>query len=462
MSIALTLAYTALFVWLIHRCKYFRIEGLNPKCAYLGFAAKVFFGFIFYLVYTYIYTDPTTADMYRYYADGRVMFSAFEHHRYLDYFRMLFGIANDTNYFTVHYYDVMNYWFRSEFRIVSDTHLIIRFNAATMLLSGGHLSVHVLIMAFLSFAGSVGICNFLSRHTKQPRALLFFITFFVPTVAFWSSGVMKEGLITCGMGIALHSTERLLATKQWRHLPLLILSLLMIVYTKFYIMAVFLPFTLIFFAVNKTLAPTRLATPYYLAGVCFLAVIPVCIYLFRNINPIDLLLERKAHFEVLAQASAAQSRITIPSLNHNPLSLLAAIPSALINSIFRPWLGDAICGSSPWFLMLPMALESLALIAFATLAILFPRRQNPLKNNMLNYCLFLSLPIFLLIGLTIPILGAIVRYRSLLLVFLLTAIGECIDWERLARKFPHKWKPIHLKIKKVKHIRIISVEKPLK
>ena len=101
----------------------------------LFLALKVLAGVGMYWLYTSYYPDRSTADIFKYFDDSKVMFDAlFEQPG--DYFKMLFGIANEGAHFDESYYQQMNHWFRKwERGIYNDSHTIIRFNALVRLFS---------------------------------------------------------------------------------------------------------------------------------------------------------------------------------------------------------------------------------------------------------------------------------------------------------------------------------------
>ena len=138
LEVLLVAAYASFFLFLISRMKFFECEGISRKTIQCVFILKIFFGFCLYLIYTYYYTDRSTADIYKYFDDSKVLFDAlFIHPK--DYFQMLFGIDNDAPYFDV-YYNQMNHWYREyDSNLYNDSHTIIRFNAAVRLLSLIHI-----------------------------------------------------------------------------------------------------------------------------------------------------------------------------------------------------------------------------------------------------------------------------------------------------------------------------------
>jgi len=106
------------------------LEDLLALLARVALAlALILFGVALWWIYTYYYPDRSTADIFKYFDDSKVMYDALWKHP-ADYFKMLFAIGNDNAYFDSNYYSHMNYWYREfDNKIYNDSHTIIRFNA---------------------------------------------------------------------------------------------------------------------------------------------------------------------------------------------------------------------------------------------------------------------------------------------------------------------------------------------
>ncbi|MEO8733942.1 MAG: hypothetical protein ABI373_06400, partial [Flavobacteriales bacterium] len=79
-GILLAIGYVALFLYLIRRSAFFQAPGLERRTVGWLFLLKIAAGTALWWVYTYHYTDRSTADIYKYFDDGNVMFSALPAH----------------------------------------------------------------------------------------------------------------------------------------------------------------------------------------------------------------------------------------------------------------------------------------------------------------------------------------------------------------------------------------------
>ncbi|MBI1287646.1 MAG: hypothetical protein GC178_08720 [Flavobacteriales bacterium] len=204
----LTLAYTAFFLFLIGKMKFFRMGSVPVRWFQGAFVLKVLSGFLLYLIYTYYYTDRSTADIWKYYDDAMVMFSALPE-RPMDYLQMLIGWGADNRERFTAYYDLMSHWDKPyHYGVANDTHLIIRFNAFVRLFSMGHYNVHNVVANFLGLIGLTGIFHFLRRMNPSKERWFFLGVFLMPGMMFWASGVLKEPLLLLGLGLLLLSVLR--------------------------------------------------------------------------------------------------------------------------------------------------------------------------------------------------------------------------------------------------------------
>jgi hypothetical protein len=484
LEIVLTLAYTGLFLLVIRKWRFFRI-GSVPTIWFQGvFVVKVLSGVALSMVYTYYYTDRTTADIWKYFDDGMVMFSALREQP-LDYLRMLFGILNDTPHFD-RYYSEMGHWYRPYgSQMANDTHTIIRFNAAVRLLSLGFYQVHSVWANFLGLLGLTGIFVFLRQMAPQKERWLFAGVFLMPWVMFWGSGVLKEPLLFFGLGMFLFGV------KSWadgglslRNGALMALSLLFLLTVKSYALVALLPGLL---AWRLTYRLPRIHPASIFLAV-YLIVVGFVIGLGKLVPEQDILqrLAQKQHdFNMLAtggtyvrQIEAPNDTLYILAQHHSNLDFSSdreqlkteevvtarnwneayhenahelQIPSQTSfqvlldygktgSGIGIPKLDGTILSTikaapialvnalfrpfpkdiSSAFMLLAVA-ENL-LVMLLLLLMLFRLDRQFLNHPIVWLCIFFAAVILMLTGLVTPIVGAIVRYKVPALPFLVCAL----------------------------------------
>ena len=119
------------------------------------------------------------------------------------------------------------------------------------------------------------------------------------------------------------------------------------------------------------------------------------------------------------------SSIPIEELQPTASSFLKNVPVAFTLSTIRPYPGDV-----RHILSLAAATEiNLLLLMF--LAFLIWRKNGIQSPNFIYFCLFFSFSLLLAIGFSVNNLGAIVRYRSVLIPLLVVPMAAQIDWKKL-------------------------------
>ena len=492
----LTFGYLALFLFLISKIKFFRIGSIPIKWFQTVFVLKVFSGFLLYLIYTYYYTDRSTADIWKYYDDGMVMYSALREHP-VDYFKMLFGVMNDTSHFQA-YYDEMNHWYRPYgSTIANDTHTIIRFNAFIRLFSLGHYNVHGVAANFLGLVGLTGILHFLNQMALSKERWFFAGVFLMPGMMFWASGVLKEPLLLFGLGLFLYGIIRL-ANDDFSvgRISIICLSLFFLFTVKSYVLIALIPGLLAWqlsLRISKFHSAIVFAAVY---GLLVLAVIAVS-QIMPSKNPLDRLVQKQYAFYQLAEGGTYVKTNTSDTLyisaqdydllefsddrtkvvlkeeleavywkdakqeiasrqaleKGRELGMLldygrtgSTIETPQLEATF--WsvltasptaLMNAMFRPFPWEIRSPFmvlsGLENILIVLLLILAIAGVFRGTNLLSSPVFYAaISFAIVILILTGLVTPVLGAIVRYKVPALPFLVCALLALIDTEWLEEK----------------------------
>ena len=125
----LTLTYFLIFSLIIKKSSFFSEEKIPENWLVSLFGIKVICSFVLIFIYTKFYTQRNTADIFKYYDDGLLLFEVLKTNP-LDYFQLVLGLDFDTEYFHTNYYKNLGNWTRPlSNNIVSDSHILIRFNA---------------------------------------------------------------------------------------------------------------------------------------------------------------------------------------------------------------------------------------------------------------------------------------------------------------------------------------------
>lgn len=426
MGFALSIFYFCIILMVIYKARFFN-DDVIPKNWFLGvYTLKIFFSIMLTLIYTYYYTDRSTSDIYKYFDDSKIMFDALKTNP-IDFFKMLFGFDNDSAYFDKTYYTNMRFWFKSyENNLFSDSHIIIRFNALIRCISLGNIYVHNVIINFISLLGLTALFKFFKPLFKGKTKVLFYGVFLIPSVLFWGSGLLKESFILFGLGFLLLSVQQLFINFKWYYLPLIALSFIFLLYTKFYVLiALLIPLFSYFFYQKIVVKKVALS---FLFSIGILLSLGLLVWLIKDFNPFQLIVNKHLEFYRFNNKFPSNSSFEIPLLS-DWWSVIKYTPNAWINTFIRPYLWES---KSPFVLI--SSLENLLFIGLFGLAVFYPNKKN-MNWYYVLFCLIFVFVLFTIIGLTIPIFGALVRYKVPGLPFLAVALLLLIDFDTLKAKF---------------------------
>ena len=253
---------------------------------------------------------------------------------------------------------------------------------------------------------------------------------FLPSVLFWGSGLLKDGLLLFALGILLYSFSHLLSgNTSIRNKLSFVFSLLLLMCTKLYVLFIILPALIAWFW-SRNDAGKRVIIKFIVCYVIYLVAGFNIDKISEKYDVVDLIYYKQQNFSVLANASHANSFIEIPRIDATAGSLIRNSPAAVWRVLTRPWITD-----SSSLLILLSACENLFVLFFGMTCLLFSGRNNSRSPQMLCLSFTFVLFMFALIGLITPILGAMVRYKVPAMLFLVFLFVTLLDESKIAGKF---------------------------
>jgi hypothetical protein len=435
LSTVLLILYILLFFWILKKWKFFSDSGITTTQLWVLFSIKLVIGFGLTWVYTAYYTNRLEADIFKYFDDSEVMYNALSTNPG-DFFKMLFGIGNDTEHFFNSYYIEMNNWDRVyESSTYNDSRTIIRFNAMVRLVSMGNFHIHTLFFTALSMIGFTAIFRSFKDYFSNKRGALIIVVFLIPSVLFWSSGALKESILIFGMGILIYSLKLLTEQKiKIKFLILFTLSFILLFFIKFYVLLALLP-CVIGYLISvkfKMKHPLRIYSSV-------VVVFSVLAFNSKEIPPhfdfVETMVTKQKNFIRLAEVTEPGSRFELTKLEPTFIGVVIAVPEALANCFIRP-----LITKGNQFIFLPSIIENTLFIALIILSFFSGLKQKVKltieAKNIFWFSVFFALILFAIIGLTTPVSGALVRYKVPGLPFLGIAILTFLNTDYLSEKIP--------------------------
>ena len=380
------------------------------------FALKFGISLTLFYIYTDVYTDRAEADIFKYFDDSEFITNALWTNP-MDFLRLLFGFGIENDYFFDNYYIYMNNWDRAyDSNIYNDSHTIIRINAVIRLVSFGAYHVHSLFFCMFSMIGTVAIFKVVKDHFVYLKKTLILVLFFLPSVFIWTSGVLKEGVLIMALGGMLYAINKVLENKNRREsFLLIIITLFLMLYIKFYVLIAFLPAIICYLVAHFT--SFKKALVYGVLLGCFGIIVMNSKHIPPHIDMVKILERKQSDFKRLAEWQHAGSEFELTSVEPNFIGIAKVVPEGLLNCFIRPL---------PWNaknkMYYPAIIENLLIIMLLLgVALAFYNREIYLKNeakNLLWFCFVFTLLLFIIIGITTPVGGALVRYKVPALPFL--------------------------------------------
>ena len=93
-DILLTLLFTALCYLCITKMPFFRSTQIPIGQLYFYFTLHIFAAIALYMIYTRIYSDRQTADIFKFYDDAELLYKNLFLSSPIDYFKLIFGFKN--------------------------------------------------------------------------------------------------------------------------------------------------------------------------------------------------------------------------------------------------------------------------------------------------------------------------------------------------------------------------------
>lgn len=408
----LFIVYCVLFCWLITRIRFFSQSGLSNRVLVTLFIIRI----LALLVGSYL-------NLYYFPVSDSVAF----HQMGIDEFNLLF--QNPHEYFVNIFHTEPS---QSYSRLLDDSNsywnnlrnnLLAKMLSIFDLLSFKSFLINTLFFNFLIFFGVVALYRVFIKIFPASSLQLILCIFLLPSALFFSAMIHRDGLILLSISMIIYHLFFMINQRQllWKKLFIVLLFLLLIFLLRNFVFICLVP-ALIAWAIAAKFP--RHAFISFVAVYVFIAILFFCSgYISPRANLPQYVSSRQSSFVEVGKAGA--STIDIKPLYPTFKSFLSNAPQAFNHALMRPYISKAVS-----FAYLPFAIEIIVIEILFVLFLLFHRSKKKV-NPLIYFGVFFSLTMLLVTGYTVPIIGAIVRYRSIYLIFLLIPVVCYTDWEKI-------------------------------
>ena len=369
------------------------------------------------LIYTFYYHGGDTIN---YYGQGTIIYHTFGE-SFIDGIKLL--ITNGDYDPSIAKYTSQFYWFGRG----NTEYFIVRLAGFFSILDFNTYTVTGLFFALISFSGIWAMYMTFAKIRPAIYKELAVAVFFIPSVFFWGSGLMKDSLCLGSLGWIFYAFYRGAIEKRaiLRCIIIGLIAAVPIVSTKIYILLAFMPPALLW-VVNENNARIRNPTLRLVVKPLFFTVGGALAFFAAtrltagdDRFDIDKIGERsKITADYLYQVSVQQqgSAYHLGELDGTLGGMVKLAPQAIVVSLFRPFLWEA---HNP--VMLLSALEA-AYFLFFTLRIfyrngLFRTLRLIATTPVLTLCFVFALIFAFAVGTSTSNFGTLVRYKIPLIPF---------------------------------------------
>ena len=425
MNWLLTVFYFLVFLFIIRKLNFFIPKNIPFSLIAFAFLYKTAAGILLGYVYAVHYHGE--GDTIKYFQDGNVLYSILISNP-VDYLKILFGIGAEKNFYRENYFSHMFTWYNRDFDLFfNDCRTMIRVNSVIRIFSFGIYNVHVVFFSFFSFAGFTALFRFFSSAIKGNHKLFYSGMLLLPSVAFWSSGALKEAIVIFTLGSALYFTMKFIQNKSVRNIFLLLLCFSLLTLAKFYYIIALLPgIAAWLWSINEK----KIFLKFLLTHFIWFSLLFSVKFILPDYGVPQILSAKQNNFINLAIASHSGSIIHSEKLQPAWSDVLLKSPNAFLTSLTTP-----ITFSSGNIYELLSSIETIFILLILIAALLFFRKPEKANYPYLFFALSFVLITFTLVGLTTPVAGALVRYKSITLPFLLFLTIYFTDFKKIVKIF---------------------------
>ncbi len=381
-----------------------------------AFVIKAIVGGVFFWVYTSYYTQPTALpDAFRYVHDAQLIADLLPENPNAFCAIMLGYSIDDPAYHRLT--EQMIGWHGGYlYGLTNDCSTIIRLNVPIALIAARSFMVHALLFSVLSFIGCLLLYKaFRPFVLARLHWLALALIFLSPTQLFWTCSPTKEAALMPvfgGLFYMLSQWHRQLLKP--RDLWWILIILPGLIFIKQYVLYALLP-GLGYYALQRFWPRFR---PIYL----WCSVLLLCgiladhaHYFFLGGDFLYVLQKKLTDFNNLAAIQQAGSLVYVAP-TPTWFDFILHYPAAFAQSYLRPWLWEC----KTWIYW-PFAIENALLIVLVLVTIWRRPRVKPAALPFMGMMAATILVMAGILGNTVPILGAVIRYRTpgLLLLYAL-------------------------------------------
>jgi hypothetical protein len=466
-----------------------RLQDLRPYTLPIAFILKYLVGLAFFWLHTQTYGGGDLShDGATYLLEGKCLNKVF-YQSPEAFFRLLTGIG-ETRELVSKYLYMTNYWSSGDLTLINDYKNVIRAHAVIHFISWGNSFIHLGIFCLISLFATVNIYKGLKNRITLSNVTFFWIILLIPSTIFWTSSMLKEPFMFLGLSCFIRLLDPQIGRR--KRVFWILIGIIFCLMYKPYVLLCCLIALLIFighrFIFRRKWWLTILVLP--MVGFLFVSICKkpshwvihhlsrkqfdfvnvgrgglhtladTCFYYFQphqykhlqfSGDRVELISPSHAYivrigsigkpkrvflkpngekWHISYYTEGCQSFVEVTLISDSWIQLIKNIPQALENSVLRPYPTD----NGSWLKYISFS-ETIFIFLFLITCFLYRKQLGQTEIDILLIFVSFALTLFLLIGWTTPVLGAIARYRfpaqlALVLCGLIMLNDKKLPWKK--------------------------------
>jgi len=405
--------YILLSFWLVPKFSFVKNSGLSGTETRSLLAFKIFTAIACAFYFDKIFV---TADYVSYNMDGKAQYELLlsDPKLFFTDFRNnmdVYGLGGMLN-------SSYSFWGYLRFQ------LLFKFIALLDLVTHGNFYLNSALFSSIVFLGHIAFYRIYIDLYKGQKIKILLACFLLPSLLLYTACVHKDGIVFCSLAVVSFIFYSCLKEKSYLSLKtslIFILAIITIFLFRNYVLVALFPAMLTAY-LCKNLAYQKkwiILGSYVVYALLFF----ISGLIHHTLSLPEAVIKRKLDFALLPEG---RTNIPMRELLPSVQSFVKNLPQVVNHSVFRPYLWE--------FPGTGVLLAALELFVYQMLLLIsiysFAKKRNIVNLfNIYGFCLFVNM--ILIIGYTIPNVGAIVRYRSLFWILIITPVACNIQWQNL-------------------------------
>ena len=411
-------------------------KGIEYKYLRLGLTAKIIGGISFGLIYMFYYGY---GDTFTYFESAKILGDVFIEDPVYG-LQLIFEVTDYVRVEDYLYNQFLVNYYRGD-----DTFTVIKIAGLLSALAfGGYFSTTILFSCFAFFGQWKLYQTFIDRYPNIKFELAV-AHFFIPSVIFWGSGIMKDSLIIGFLGLLIYSIDQAFfqGKKKVKSIITILISTYFIYTIKSYVLLALAPAIIfwVFFTFSSKIK--NVVVKFVVFPLVFVLVSLLSVYGYLLVESIDKkfdsdrLMEQAYIYQINhyteIEKEGTRSGYTLGEFDKSFGGMVQKVFPAIGTTLFRPF---------PWeiknFVMALSGLESFALTIFTLFVFYKVKIRNLLSylgsDGFIVLVIVFTLFFAFIVGFSSYNFGALARYKIPCMPFYLSVLFLLINSPKTIKK----------------------------